>query len=340
MIGWPRPKDFPLGRRGTAGPKMENAMELALSQLAQTMGLTVPGLDAAGPVDKSGQTTQRTRSPAKGRGHGEGTSDSGRKAEGRPLKKNKKEEEEEGELSEEEAAPAIPPKPREPTERRVAAKATTSRAPEFTGSVDAESLLRGGGAPPPRKRTTLLAKFSLEAVRISGNKENGARDAGKNRPRTPCRYFMEGKCSKGDECTFSHAVRPNKTAEEARTEEVCRFHIAGSCLRGEGCMYSHDLSRVPCKFFHAKGECVAGTRCRFSHAPVSEEVRHQLFQEITGVRDPRLSARTGGAPDQPPALPSSSTGKAGRESAGHSWMVPNITLPPAVAHYNPFGSPF
>lgn len=334
-------------------------MELALSQLAQTMGLTVPGLDAAGPAAKSGLAMPKSELLAnwpltsgaltKGRGSGEGVSDSGRKAEGRPLGKggNREEEEgEEGELSEGETATSvIPPKrpeskTRGPTERRGLVQAAP-RAAAFTGDVDAESLLRGGGL---RKRTTPLTKLPIGAIRTSTSKDDGTRDTGKGRPapRVACRYFMEGKCSKGDECTFNHAVRPNKTVEEARSEDVCRFHIAGGCLKGDGCMYSHDLSRVPCKFFHAKGECGAGTRCRFSHAPVSEEVRHQLFLEITSVRDPRLPARPSGTSSDQPPLPSSSK-TASLQTGGqtdHSWMVPNITLPPAVAQYNPFGSPF
>ena len=93
-------------------------------------------------------------------------------------------------------------------------------------------------------------------------------------PRLICRYFMEGICSKGDKCTFSHAVVPNKTPEEAKVKEPCKFFIAGSCMKGESCYYSHDLSVVPCKFFHLKGECSAnakGAVCRFSHEPIDKE---------------------------------------------------------------------
>lgn len=98
-------------------------------------------------------------------------------------------------------------------------------------------------------------------------------------PRLICRYFMEGICSKGDKCTFSHSVVPNKTPEEARVKEPCKFFIMGSCMKGEACYYSHDLSTVPCKFFHLKGECSAvsrGSACRFSHAPIDNETLEKL----------------------------------------------------------------
>lgn len=100
-------------------------------------------------------------------------------------------------------------------------------------------------------------------------------------PRLICRYFMEGICSKGDKCTFSHAVVPNKTPEEAKVKEPCKFFIAGSCMKGESCYYSHDLSVVPCKFFHLKGECSAvakGSVCRFSHEPIDDESLEKLRQ--------------------------------------------------------------
>ena len=98
-------------------------------------------------------------------------------------------------------------------------------------------------------------------------------------PRLVCRYFMEGICSKGDKCTFSHSVVPNKTPEEARVKEPCKFFIMGSCMKGDACYFSHDLSVVPCKFFHLRGECSAAARgsiCRFSHAPIDKETLEKL----------------------------------------------------------------
>lgn len=301
-------------------------MELALSQLAQTMGLSLPGFSLIGEPSNH-------RTNAKTSFDGD---DANKKSLPDDAPLSPEAEEEEGEVSEEEnTSPAVPTiittKPRQAEIKRVT---RPSAAPDFTGEVDAESLLRGGA----RKRSApnKLMKNVTKDVALNSKQDNKPNEAVKPKPRVPCRYFMEGKCSKGDECTFSHALRPNKTTEEARSEEVCRFHMAGNCLKGEGCMYSHDLSKVPCKFFHAKGECAAGDSCRFSHAPVSEDIRHQLFVEMTGVRDPRLSGLS--APERP-TVQHSNLSPSAPPVTGNPW-IPSIIMHPAVAIYNPFGSPF
>lgn len=40
-------------------------------------------------------------------------------------------------------------------------------------------------------------------------------------PRLPCKFFMKGRCEKGAECTFSHAV------EVPKKLEVCKFFKSG-----------------------------------------------------------------------------------------------------------------
>jgi len=154
---------------------------------------------------------------------------------------------------------------------------------------------------------------------------------------------MEGKCTKGDSCTFSHALKPNKTAEEARSSEVCKYHVAGACLKGEDCLFSHDLTRVPCKFFHVHGECSAttgrlkgGGPCRFSHAPLTQEQRHSLFAETMGTHDPRLP------PPAPPANVYVLRPPVARRPPPPDPVLAALlpTLSPAVAALNPFGSPF
>ena len=112
-------------------------------------------------------------------------------------------------------------------------------------------------------------------------------------PRLICRYFMEGICSKGDKCTFSHSVVPNKTPEEARVKDPCKFFIMGSCMKGEACYYSHDLSVVPCKFFHLRGECAAaakGASCRFSHSPIDMDTLEKLrTAEMERIQEQKLT---------------------------------------------------
>jgi hypothetical protein len=52
--------------------------------------------------------------------------------------------------------------------------------------------------------------------------------------RIPCKYWLEGACQKGDECTFSHNIIPQKK------DTICKFFITGNCLKGEeACIYLH-----------------------------------------------------------------------------------------------------
>lgn len=126
-----------------------------------------------------------------------------------------------------------------------------------------------------------VQKSQAEGKKSSADFTSNITVAGKTPfvPRLVCRYFMEGICSKGDKCTFSHAAVPNKTPEEARVKEPCKFFIAGSCMKGDTCYFSHDLSVVPCKFFHLRGECSAaakGNKCRFSHEPIDAVALEKL----------------------------------------------------------------
>lgn len=78
---------------------------------------------------------------------------------------------------------------------------------------------------------------------------------------TPCQFWVEMRCSKGDQCPFSH------DAAQVRRTEICRYFMMGSCLKGEDCSHSHQ---VPCKFFHLQNSC-REVDCRFSHDPMTEE---------------------------------------------------------------------
>lgn len=96
-------------------------------------------------------------------------------------------------------------------------------------------------------------------------------------PKVVCKYWMEGKCSKGSLCTFSHALSPTVSPDQARSGQPCTFHRLGQCMKGAKCLFSHDLSRWPCKYFHLNGRCKDGDGCRFGHAlPLDDEGRRLL----------------------------------------------------------------
>nr|KAF6267061.1 zinc finger CCCH-type containing 6 [Myotis myotis] len=50
-----------------------------------------------------------------------------------------------------------------------------------------------------------------------------------------CKYFLEGRCIKGDQCKFDH------DAELEKRKEICRFYLQGYCTKGENCIYMHNI---------------------------------------------------------------------------------------------------
>ncbi|KAJ3591226.1 hypothetical protein NHX12_009172 [Muraenolepis orangiensis] len=79
-----------------------------------------------------------------------------------------------------------------------------------------------------------------------GGGMGGRRNLGDKHPdkkgKAICKYYIEGRCTWGDHCNFSHDI------ELPKKKELCKFYITGFCARaehwncvnGEDCMFSHD----------------------------------------------------------------------------------------------------
>uniref|UniRef100_A0A914LKW2 C3H1-type domain-containing protein n=3 Tax=Meloidogyne TaxID=189290 RepID=A0A914LKW2_MELIC len=92
-------------------------------------------------------------------------------------------------------------------------------------------------------------------------------------PRLICKFFREGFCRDGDQCTFSHL-----TGDSHRRPELCRYYQQGYCKKGLFCQLMHG--EWPCKAFH-KGEC-SKEQCSFSHEPlddVSRPIMDKILEE-------------------------------------------------------------
>ncbi|GCC35517.1 hypothetical protein chiPu_0014002, partial [Chiloscyllium punctatum] len=96
----------------------------------------------------------------------------------------------------------------------------------------------------------------------------GHQPCGEKKGKVLCKFFVEGRCSKGDQCNFSHDLGP------PRKRELCRFYYNGFCAKAENCLYMHN--EFPCKFYHTTGNCYQGDECKFSHRHLTEETRELL----------------------------------------------------------------
>ncbi|KAL6101696.1 zc3h6 [Pungitius sinensis] len=92
-----------------------------------------------------------------------------------------------------------------------------------------------------------------------------------------CKYFLEGRCIKGEQCKFEHElVIPDKK------RELCKFYLQGYCSKGDHCIYMHN--EYPCKFFHTGVKCYQGDNCKFSHEALND-VTKELLDKIINTEE-------------------------------------------------------
>lgn len=129
-----------------------------------------------------------------------------------------------------------------------------------------------------------------------------------------CRHFLEGKCSYGDSCRFTHHVAvsrqpsfralPPPVVEDPRS--VCRHFLEGKCTYGDQCRFSHDAGPPPrmtpsyarsagaptrassdngvpktrvCRHF-LEGKCTYGDQCSFLHEAVERPEQQEELDLI------------------------------------------------------------
>ncbi|XP_058508171.1 zinc finger CCCH domain-containing protein 6 isoform X2 [Solea solea] len=92
-----------------------------------------------------------------------------------------------------------------------------------------------------------------------------------------CKYFLEGRCIKGEQCKFEHEL---VALEKKR--ELCKFYLQGYCSKGDNCIYMHN--EYPCKFFHTGAKCYQGDNCKFSHESLTD-VTKELLDKIINTEE-------------------------------------------------------
>ncbi|KAL7383736.1 hypothetical protein ABVT39_016647 [Epinephelus coioides] len=76
-----------------------------------------------------------------------------------------------------------------------------------------------------------------------------------------CKYFLEGRCIKGEQCKFEHElVVPDKK------KELCKFYLQGYCSKGDN------------------SKCYQGDNCKFSHEALND-VTKELLDKIINTEE-------------------------------------------------------
>ncbi|CAM9783410.1 unnamed protein product [Lampetra planeri] len=100
--------------------------------------------------------------------------------------------------------------------------------------------VRGGGtfvrrgAADPQHVHRPLQNNPAEKKQKKKNKNKKALPP-KPKPKYACKFYLEGRCTKGDECTFSHEGIP------ANKREICKFYLNSFCSKGSSCLYMHNI---------------------------------------------------------------------------------------------------
>jgi hypothetical protein len=91
-----------------------------------------------------------------------------------------------------------------------------------------------------------------------------------------CRYFKEGKCQRGTDCTFTHVIQtaePSQASFEApsssrpefnKTKWCNHFTKSQYCRLGADCNFAHSEDEKRCKYF-VLGRCKHGSSCHDQH---------------------------------------------------------------------------
>ncbi|KAB0379773.1 hypothetical protein FD755_007557 [Muntiacus reevesi] len=137
---------------------------------------------------------------------------------------------------------------------------------EWPGPGDRDAALRSSGAQGQNGKP----KEQQQPVRMSQGFIN--QHTVQHQGKQICKYFLERKCIKGDQCKFDH------DAEIEKKKEMCKFYVQGYCTRGENCLYLHNI------LYH-KIQCYQGEHCKFSHAPLTDETQELLAKILDPERN-------------------------------------------------------
>lgn len=131
-----------------------------------------------------------------------------------------------------------------------------------------EARSRPGRSSPPRRRPANGNRDRGSGDRRRQERDRSDRDrrpaknnitgsstSNKMKDESICAFYMEGKCSRGNDCPYSHAALP------PRKMELCKFYLMDCCAKKEKCLYLHK--DFPCKFFHTGKTVLLVLECNY-----------------------------------------------------------------------------
>jgi len=88
-----------------------------------------------------------------------------------------------------------------------------------------------------------------------------------------CKYFLQGRCSKGDLCRYEHNLLFERVEappclalpQDTRTQLWCRFYARGHCIYGNSCRYSLSSEAIVSSRPRDVDSCEQGRR-DYTHA--------------------------------------------------------------------------
>jgi ribosomal RNA-processing protein 36 len=148
----------------------------------------------------------------------------------------------------------------------------------------------------------------------------------------PCRFFAAGKCTRGDDCTYSHT----SSANGLKGGQICREYTHGKCTRSEeACRYAHDdnkkidRSKASTKTDRPKEGNIGKKR------KASEMVTPSSNQESSDTEDPFLKAPKSDDDDAPVETSSSKMNNPKKKSKAEKNKPLELSSKKPVKRYEP-----
>ncbi|WVQ73847.1 hypothetical protein IAR50_003428 [Cryptococcus sp. DSM 104548] len=106
-------------------------------------------------------------------------------------------------------------------------------------------------------------KNALRSAEVKMRHKDAKRRKPKNYYRTrPCKFFAEGHCPHGAECTFLHIIPASSPEPPSSSDSDCAE------ARSRTPQQHQKYKTLPCKFFNSSAGCINGDDCAFLHTRV------------------------------------------------------------------------